>query len=362
MTSPISKEYVNPVPPDDPEVIEVRPEERLDVARIEPYLREHLPHASGAFSLRQFGGGHANLTYLVSFGGDEYVLRRPPLGPVPERSHDMRREHAVLSQLYQAFPLAPRSYQLCTDRSVSDVDFVVEERKRGIAIRRDLPERFRDDPALARRIGEMLVDTLASLHTVDPAAVGLGDLGKPEGYVERQLSGWVGRWEAALTGGTAPADRVIAWLRDNLPASPATGIVHNDYKLDNMLLDGDDPAVITALLDWDMCTLGDPLVDLGYMLVLWPERDDPKTWRATGMPTWRDGFPSRTEATDRYAAKTGFDVRSVHWYYVFNIFRFAAILQQIYARFERGQTHDERFRPFGAQVNALVLAATQLST
>ena len=149
----------------------------------------------------------------------------------------------------------------------------------------------------------MLVDTLASLHTVDPAAVGLSDLGKPEGYVERQLSGWVGRWQAARTPDTAPADRVIAWLRDNLPASPATGIVHNDYKLDNMLLDGDDPAVITALLDWDMCTLGDPLVDLGYMLVLWPERDDPKAWRATGMPTWRDGFPTRAEATARYAAK-----------------------------------------------------------
>jgi aminoglycoside phosphotransferase (APT) family kinase protein len=348
------------MPLDDPEVIDVRPEEHLDVARIEPYLREHLPKASGAFSLRQFGGGHANLTYRVAFGDDEYVLRRPPLGPVPESAHDMRREHAVLSQLYRAFALAPRSYLLCTDRDVCDVDFVVEERKRGIAIRRDLPERFRDDPALARRIGEMLVDTLAALHTVDPSAVGLSGLGKPEGYIERQLSGWAGRWEAARTPDTASADRVVAWLRDNLPASPATGIVHNDYKLDNMLLDAEDPSVITALLDWDMCTLGDPLVDLGYMLVLWPERDDPKAWRATGMPTWRDGFPTRAEATARYAAKTGFDVRSVHWYYVFNIFRFAAILQQIYARFERGQTHDERFGAFGAQVNALVFAATNL--
>jgi aminoglycoside phosphotransferase (APT) family kinase protein len=346
---------------DDPEVIDVRPEEQLDVARIEPYLREHLPETEGAFSLRQFGGGHANLTYLVSFGEREYVLRRPPLGPVPERSHDMRREHAVLSNLYRAFPIAPRSFVLCTDRDVSDVDFVVEERKRGIAIRRDLPERFQNDPALARRIGEMLVDTLASLHTVDPASVGLSELGKPEGYVERQLAGWVGRWEAACTLDTVSADHCIAWLRDHLPASPAAGIVHNDYKLDNMLLDGNDPATITALLDWDMCTLGDPLVDLGYMLVLWPERDDPKAWRTTGMPTWRDGFPTRAEATARYAQRTGFDVRSVHWYYVFNIFRFAAILQQIYARFERGQTHDERFRAFGPQVNALITAANALS-
>lgn len=346
----------------DPEVIDVRPEERLDVARIEPYLRAHLPSASGAFSLRQFGGGHANLTYLVTFGDAEYVLRRPPLGPVPERSHDMRREHAVLSQLYRAFPLAPRSFVLCTDREVSDVDFVVEERKHGIAIRRDLPEAFRDDPELARRIGEMLVDTLAALHTVDAASVALADIGKPDGYLERQLGGWTTRWQAALTPGTASAERVVAWLRDNLPNSPATAIVHNDYKLDNMLLDRNDPSIITALLDWDMCTLGDPLVDLGYMLVLWPERDDPKAYRATGMPTWRDGFPTRAQATARYAAKTGFDVGSVHWYYIFNIFRFAAILQQIYARFERGQTHDERFRAFGAQANALIGAATQLSS
>jgi aminoglycoside phosphotransferase (APT) family kinase protein len=360
-TSGIFKNCENRVPPNDPEVIDVRPEERLDVARIEPYLREHLPQTEGAFSLRQFGGGHANLTYLVTFGEREYVLRRPPLGPVPEHSHDMRREHAVLSKLYAAFPLAPQSYLLCTDRTVCDVDFVIEERKLGIAVRRDLPERFRDDPALARRIGDMLVDTLAALHTVDAAAAGLRDLGRPEGYVERQLTGWIARWNAACTPDTTSAQTAIAWLHDHLPASPARGIVHNDYKLDNMLLDPEDPARITALLDWDMCTLGDPLVDLGYMLVLWPERDDPAMWRASGMPTWRDGFPTRAEATERYARKTGFDVSSVRWYYLFNMFRFAAILQQIYARFERGQTHDERFRSFGPQVNALVTALVQLS-
>jgi aminoglycoside phosphotransferase (APT) family kinase protein len=349
------------VPLDDPEVIDVRPEERLNVARIEPYLRANLPQTDGPFSLRQFGGGHANLTYLIAFGDREYVLRRPPLGPVPERSHDMRREHTVLSRLYRVFPIAPQSYALCTDRDVCDVDFVVEERKHGIAVRRDLPERFRDDPALARRIGEALVDTLASLHTVDAGAVGLGDLGRPAGYVERQLAGWIARWEAARTPDTADAGGAIAWLGEHLPQSPACGIVHNDYKLDNMLLDPEDPARITALLDWDMCTLGDPLVDLGYMLVLWPEPGDPPMWRASGMPTWRDGFPTRAEATQRYAIKTGFDVGDVHWYYVFNVFRFAAILQQIYARFERGQTHDERFRAFGAQANALVTAAAALT-
>ncbi len=345
----------------DPEVIDVRPEERLDVARLEPYLREALNEPNAPFTMRQFGGGHANLTYSIAFGEREYVLRRPPLGPVPAHSHDMRREHAVLSRLYRAFPIAPRSLLLCTDRAIVGADFVVEERKYGIAVRRDLPPAFREDPALARRIGEMLVDTLADLHRVDAGTVGLSDLGRPAGYVARQLDGWIERWEAARTQATADAARLVEWLRTRLPQSKATSLVHNDYKLDNMLLDPNDPSRITALLDWDMCTLGDPLMDVGYMLALWPQADDPPMWRAGGMPTWREGFSTRAEATERYARRTGFDVVTLHWYYVFNIFRFAAILQQIYARFERGQTHDERFRGFGGQANALVAAAGMLA-
>ncbi|HTX60355.1 MAG TPA: phosphotransferase family protein [Verrucomicrobiae bacterium] len=345
------------MPDPDPEVIAVRAEERLDLQRLEPYLREGLGERDAPLQIAQFGGGHANLTYLIAFGEREYVLRRPPLGPVPAHAHDMRREHAVLSRLYATFPLAPRSLLLCTDHAILGVDFVVEERKHGIAIRRDLPPQFRDDPALARRIGEMLVDTLAALHGVDAAAAGLSDLGKPEGYVERQLDGWIRRWEAARTERTPAATELIAWLRERLPRSPAATIVHNDYKLDNMLVDPADPARVTALLDWDMCTLGDPLMDLGYLLALWPQAEDPPMWRNGSMPTWRPGFPTRAEATERYARRTGFDVGAVHWYYLFSIFRFAAILQQIYARFERGQTSDERFRGFGEQAAALVAAA-----
>lgn len=341
----------------DPEVIEVRPEERLDTARLEPYLRVRLPDAEGPFSIAQFGGGHANLTYLIAFGEREYVLRRPPLGPVVASAHDMKREHAVLSNLYRAFPIAPRSYVLCTDPEVAGTEFLVEERKRGIAIRRDLPKQFRDDAALARRIGDMLVDTLADFHRVDPAAVGLGEFGRPDGYVERQLNGWAQRWEAARTQRTASAAELLSRLNSQLPKSPAVALVHNDYKLDNMLVDANDPATITALLDWDMCTRGDPLMDLGYMLALWPEAGDPPHWRTMGMPTWRDGFPTRAEATERYTRRSGFDTSAIHWYYVFNIFRFAAILQQIYVRFERGQTTDERFASFGDLANALIATA-----
>lgn len=338
--------------------MDVRPEEQLDTALLEPYLRERLPRSDGDFTVRQFGGGHANLTYLIAFGPHEYVLRRPPLGPVAEAAHDMRREHTVLSQLYRAFPLAPQSYLLCTDRSIADADFLIEERKHGVAIRRDLPPRFHDKVELARGIGHMLVDTLASLHSVDAAAVGLESLGKPEGYVERQLEGWIKRWNAARTAGSDSAERLTAWLRSERPVSHASSIVHNDYKLDNMLVDPDDPSRITALLDWDMCTLGDPLMDLGYMLALWAQAGDPDQWRAFGMPTWREGFPTRAQATQRYAQRTGFDVTGIHWYYVFNIFRFAGILQQIYQRYDRGQTHDQRFRHFGAQANALIANAT----
>jgi aminoglycoside phosphotransferase (APT) family kinase protein len=345
----------------DPEVIAVRDEERLDVAQLEPYLRERLPETGGAFSLHQFGGGHANLTYLVSFGDAEYVLRRPPLGPVAASAHDMRREHSVLSQLYRAFPIAPRSYLLCTDHSVIGSDFVIEERKTGIAVRRDLPPQFRDDAALAQRMGAMLIETLASLHRVDFRAVGLESLGKPQGYVERQLEGWIKRWDAARTEHSSVATGLTDWLRERMPQSRVAAIVHNDYKLDNMLLDPNDPSKITALLDWDMCTLGDPLMDVGYMLALWPEAGDPDAWRAFAMPTWRPGFPTRAQATKRYAELTGFDTSAIGWYYVFNIFRFAVILQQIYQRYDRGQTHDERFKHFGDQANALVFAATAAS-
>lgn len=345
---------------DDPEVIDVRPEERLDPSRLEPYLREHLDVA-GDFDLRQFGGGHANLTYLVRFGDDEYVLRRPPLGPVPERAHDMRREHAVLSKLYAVFPLAPRSFLLCTDHDVIGADFVVEERKHGIAIRRDLPPRFHGDTTFAQRLGTAIVDTLAQLHRVDVPAAGLAELGHPDGYVARQLEGWAKRWDAARTSETIDDSSLLAWLRERLPPSPVATLVHNDYKLDNMLLDPDDPAKITALLDWDMCTYGDPLMDLGYVLALWPERNDPEAFRAWGMPSWRDGFPNRREVVERYATATGFDVSHVAWYHIFNIFRFAVILQQIYKRYDMGQTHDERFAPFGAQANGLITVATMLT-
>ncbi|MBV9439571.1 MAG: phosphotransferase family protein [Candidatus Eremiobacteraeota bacterium] len=342
------------------ETIEVRAEERLDLARLEPYLRAHLPGAGGALSVRQFGGGHANLTYLLRFGSREFVLRRPPLGPVAPGSHDMRREHRVLSAIANGFPLAPRSLLLCTDPGIIGADFFVMERRHGIAFRRDVASPWRDRTDVLRRTGDALVDTLAALHAIDPAAVGLADLGRPEGYVQRQFDGWLQRWYAALTPDIAPAEDLTGWLRQRVPPQRRTALVHNDYKLDNLLLDAEDPGRVVAVLDWDMCTRGEPLMDLGYLLALWAQPGEVREPQESWMPTWRPGFPSRREAAQRYAGRTGADLSQLHWYVVFSAFRFAVILQQIYVRYVRGQTHDERFRTMNRAVEAMIDRGTSL--
>jgi aminoglycoside phosphotransferase (APT) family kinase protein len=344
------------------EIIPPRADEQLDTSRLEAYLRAHLPDLTGAMAMRQFGGGHANLTYLVAFGIREFVVRRPPLGPVAPGSHDMRREHRVLSVLHRAFPLAPQSLHLCEDETIIGAIFQVMERRVGFAIRADIPEEFRDRPELNRRIGAMLVETLAALHRVDPRSVGLEGLGKPEGYLDRQLTGWSRRWDAAKDRDHPGMLRLQDWLMAHRPESRAATLLHNDFKLDNILLDPKDPARPTAVLDWDMCTLGDPLFDLGSMLSYWAEPSDPPSWReAAMMPTWRDGFPSRREVLERYAELTGFDLAPMQWHLAFGAFKLAVVLQQIYIRYLRGQTKDERFAKFGRRVDALIEKGLTLS-
>jgi aminoglycoside phosphotransferase (APT) family kinase protein len=349
------------------ELIDERPDERLDTARLERYLRAHLPGAEGPLSIRQFGGGKANLTYLLHFGDSEFVLRRPPLGPIPPGAHDMRREHRVLSALHRRYPLAPQSLLLCEDESVIGAVFIVEERRHGFVIRDDIPPEFAGRPELNCRTGEALVDALADLHLVSPAEIGLDDLGRPEGFLERQLSGWTKRWHAAQGGiGAERAANdmspVIDWLERRLPKSGASALLHNDYRLDNCLLDTADPARIVAVLDWDMCTQGDPLADLGYVLNYWVEAADPEEWRQiAAMPTWRKGFPSRAAAIQRYAERTGFDVGSIDWYQVFAAFKLAVIIQQIYIRYVRGQTQDRRFEFYWRRVLGLAAKARGLT-
>jgi aminoglycoside phosphotransferase (APT) family kinase protein len=343
------------------DTIEMRAGEILDSGLLEPYLRSRLPESDGPFELRQFGGGHANLTYLVRFGDREYVLRRPPFGPLPKGGHDMKREYRVLSQLWETFPLAPRAYLLCTDKDVIGADFVVMERRHGVVIRREMPSEIANDPAQARRLSENYIDTLAALHSVDYARAGLSDLGRPEGYIERQLTGWVERWSAAHTPGCVDASRLEALLLASPPEPGPPGIVHNDYKLDNCIMKSADPAEFEAVLDWDMCTIGDPLSDVGNMLSLWMEPSDSRSTSNSMMPTFHPGFLSRAEMVERYARTTGRDCSRIAWYHAFNIFRYAAIAQQIYARYVRGQTSDERFAGFDVWVKILIDSGTELA-
>ncbi len=330
------------------DLIEVRPDERFDEARLAEWLRGRLQGAEAPLHVRQFGGGHANLTFLLRFGDGrlarEFVLRRPPLGPVAPGAHDMRREYRVLSRLWQAFPLAPRAWLYCDDRDVIGADFLVMERLPGVVVRNAVPPEFGggSDPTANRKLSEVVVDTLAEFHAVDPAAVQLQDLGKPEGFLQRQVRGWADRLERAKTHEVPVAQEVLRWLEVNLPDSPPPALVHNDWRLDNMAVAADDPGRCVAVYDWDMCTVGDPLCDLGTLLAMWSERGEPPAG-TNPMPSQLEGFLGREAAGRRYAERSGCSLDALTYYVVFGTFKMGVVLQQIFVRFQRGQTQDRRF-------------------
>jgi aminoglycoside phosphotransferase (APT) family kinase protein len=331
-----------------PDVIPIRPDENFDQERLAAYLSGRLPGTERALAVQQFGGGHANLTYLLRYGDMEYVLRRPPLGSVATTAHDMGREYRVLSVLYKAYPLAPRAYLYCEDTAVIGTPFFVMERRHGTVVRRAIPPEFGGgrDAAQNRRISEVLIDALADLHDVDPAAAGLGDLGRPEGFLTRQVEGWVARYERARTKAQPVVTEVTAWLRDQLPASPPPTLLHNDWRLDNMMLDCSDPGRVVAVFDWDMCTRGDPLADVGTLMASWVEQGEGLDRGAVGsMPSAVPGFLTRREAIERYCRRRGIDPTPVPYYLVFGLFKMGVVLQQLYHRYHLGQTLDQRFAP-----------------
>ena len=259
--------------PPDPDVVAPRPGEELDAAAVGRQLEGKIPGAQGTPAIWQFPGGHANLTYLVVYPSARYVLRRPPHGDIPASAHDMGREYRVLSVLYKGFASAPRAFLYCEDASVIGAPFFVMERRHGVVVRRDVPPQFGGgkDPVANRKLSTVMMDTLAEFHAVDYRAVGLETLGKPEGFLARQVSGWTARWERAKTKDLQVARDVVAWLEGHLPASPPATLVHNDWRLDNMAVMADDPGKAAAVYDWDMCTLGDPLADVGTLLSSWYE-------------------------------------------------------------------------------------------
>lgn len=343
------------------DTIPVRADERLDEGKLAWYLNGLLPGATHSPLVRQFGGGAANLTYLLDYGTHQYVLRRPPLGRVAKSAHDMSREYKVLSVLYRAFPYAPRAYLYCEDPSIIGSDFFVMERRQGVVVRRSMPSEFAMRPEAPRRMSESLVDALAEFHAVDYQAIGLGDLGEPDGFVARQIEGWYRRWHAAKTEDVADMETVYTWLKSHQPPTSAYSLVHNDYKLDNIMFDSSDPGKVIAIFDWDMCTLGDPLNDLGALLAYWTEPADPPYFQGMAlMPTGLD-FMTRRELVEHYALKSGRSIHNIHFYHALGLFRLTVIIAQIYIRFHRGQTQDQRFEGFGRMIPVMARAALEVT-
>ena len=345
------------------ETIAVREGEAFDLQAVERYLRAHVEDVpEGEPRISQFPSGASNLTYLIEIGDWEGVLRRPPLGPVPPRAHDMGRESGILARLNAVYPLAPKPYFFCEDESVIGAPFYVMERRTGEVLDDSFPEGVEPGEELCRGISRTVVDRLVELHAVDVREAGLEDLGKPNGFLQRQTGGWISRFEKAKTDEIREVEPLTGWLSSGIPESPPPAIIHNDYKLNNLVLDPEDLTVVRAVLDWEMATVGDPLFDLAVSLSYWLEPNDPDEMK-TVMPTVTvtPGFMTRKELIDRYAQESGRDLSEMHWYVVFGYFKLAGILQQIYARYKNGQTTDERFASFGDRVRTLILHAENLS-
>ena len=332
----------------------VRTGEELDLAALTAFIEKELG-AHGAITVEQFPGGHSNLTYLVHHGDREYVLRRPPFGAKIKSAHDMGREVAVLSKLAPVYDRAPRVIANEPTGDILGAPFYLMQRRRGVILRRELPAELASDHARIRRICELLVD----LHAVDYTAAGLGDFGKPAGYIERQVSGWTERYTKSQTDDIPAITEVAAWLALHQPTDGAPALIHNDFKFDNVIFDA-DLSRITGVLDWEMTTIGDPLMDLGTSLSYWSQASDsPAVLKLPFGPTASPGMMTRAEITQRYLERSGRKTDDLVFYYVYGLFKTSVVAQQIYYRFAKGMTKDARF---GAFIFAVRLLGEQATT
>ncbi|HMA86601.1 MAG TPA: phosphotransferase family protein [Desulfosalsimonadaceae bacterium] len=340
----------------------IREGEELDQAAVENFLKQHIEGLSGTLEIKQFPSGFSNLTYFIRVGDREMVLRRPPFGRKAKTAHDMGREYKILSALYPVFPYCPKPLVYTEDESIMGCPFYVMERLQGIILRKDLPEDLSLSPADARKLCENMVDLHVRLHSLDYEAIGLADFGKPQGYVRRQVEGWSRRYRDARTPDVPDFEPVMDWLAANQPKDfDQPAIIHNDYKFDNLVLTPDNPLEIIGILDWEMATLGDPLMDLGASLAYWINRDDPEEMQLMRMlPTTYEGMMTRREVVDRYAETAGIELGNFDFYYCFGLFRLAGIAQQIYYRYYHGQTRDKRFIQMGYAVGFLENAAKRV--
>jgi aminoglycoside phosphotransferase (APT) family kinase protein len=334
--------------------VEVRKGEELDIDAIDAVLKKALPDLKGKPEVTQYPSGASNLTYALDYPERRMVLRRPPFGDKPKSGHNMSREYKVMSGLKGEIPV-PDTLYYTDDPSIIGAEFYVMDRSEGPLIHNMIPKEWGWSEKEARQLCENFFQTLIDLHSVDYEAVGLGDFGKPKGYVNRQITGWNRRFEAAWTDDIEKFEDVQSWLVDNMPAKErGAAIIHGDYRIDNCILKASDPTQIEAILDWEISALGDPMMDLGNTLAYWIHADDPPFMQMmVRQPSGAPGMMTRQEILDFYAEKTGADVSGFQFYYVYGIWRLAVIIQQIYARFYRGQNDNPRFKDYGQMTSAL---------
>ena len=333
------------------EAKDIRKGEDLDTTAVLDYLQKQIEGIGDEIEIKQFPGGASNLTYLLKSGDREMVLRRPPFGAKIKSAHDMGREHRVLDALSKGYKKAPMPLVYCEDESVIGAPFYVMERVEGVIIRHSMGKEL--DTDTVKGIADSLIDTFVDLHKLDYKAVGLGELGRPEGYIKRQVDGWSKRYIKSQTEEQKELEYVGRWLDDHQPTESGHSLIHNDYKHDNVILSADDLTEVKAILDWEMCTLGDPLMDLGTTLGYWMNPDDPGIFvKSFENPSVLTGNPSREEFLHLYSLKSGKDVAHPVFYYAFGLWKTGVVLQQIYYRFKHGHTQDQRFAMFNHVVKA----------
>ncbi|KYP80386.1 phosphotransferase family protein [Ferroacidibacillus organovorans] len=348
---------------DNTEIIDVRKGEELDLSSIVPLLKEGiLDLPEGEWSVRQYAAGRSNLTYLIKCGAWEAVLRRPPLGPVAPKSHDMLREARILSLICDVFPLAPKPYLVVSDASILGAPFYVMERKTGVCVDGQWPTAYLRNAETGAKMSEALLSTMVRLHNLSIEGEAIAKLGRPDGYMRRQTEGVIQRFSMAQTVEIPEAEGVAHWLLRHIPEHSGNTLIHNDLKFNNMLLSPSDAALVTGVLDWEMTTLGDPLSDLAITLSYWVEADDEhQGLRGVTSLGERYGFMTRRKIAEAYAKRTGRDLLHMDFYMVFASFKAAVIAQQIYARYQKGQTSDPRFAELGEHARRMILRAHDIA-
>lgn len=321
----------------------IRVGEEIDPLKLLKFLNDRVENRSAEISIQQFPSGYSNLTYLVKIGEREYILRRPPLGANIKSAHDMEREYHVLSLLQKAaFTKIPEPVLFCDDENIIGTKFYLMKRVNGVILRNRVPKGMTIEPATFNQLSKSAIDQLVQLHQLDIKSTGLDKLGKPEGYVQRQVEGWTKRYFNAQTDDLFEMSEASEWMTKNIPGTSSVSFIHNDYKYDNLVLDPENLTNIKAILDWEMATVGDPLMDLGTTLAYWAEPTDSDALKPFNL-TWMPGNMLRKEMVDYYAEKSGNDLKDIIFYYVFGSFKVGVICQQIYHRYKQGHTQDPRF-------------------